>query len=585
MDAINEIKSRLSIEELVGQYVQLKKVGRSFKALCPFHKERTPSFHVSPEKQLAYCFGCHKGGDHFKFIQEIEGLDFRGALNLLAEKAGVELPKKMPEYTQKKSDRDRLIVLHEEATQFFADQLWNSDEGEKVIKYLKKRGVTEETIKKEKLGFAPDSKDVLYSHLLKKDFTRDEILAGGLAVSRDTEKSDCVDRFRMRLMFPIENLNGNVCAFGGRAVREGDEPKYLNSPETSIYYKSSLMYGLAKARSAIRENKNAIIVEGYMDALALRQAGHLNVVACGGTSLTDDQLAVLKRFTKNVLLAFDRDNAGKTATERAIQLSMPQEFSARIVVWKGEYKDPDECVRENPKAFGEALAGAGNAPEYLSLYFKEKFGDDKKQIVESLLPFWNQVINSIELDQWLRQSSADFNISLQSIYDELKRFQGKQKFLKNPTKKQETDIEANKVKGFDVQEYLLGLLLTYPEIYTMANQFLTPEDFEKNELQNIYRSLTSEYNQTLTDDEKEKMNLLSMYTEARNTDLSWEVIEEEALEITRSILKKKFNTEKRTLSSHMRNAKPYEQAEFLESYQKLLEKEEELISRMPCQKS
>lgn len=581
MDAINEIKSRLSIEELVGQYVQLKKVGRSFKALCPFHKERTPSFHVSPEKQLAYCFGCHKGGDHFKFIQEIEGLDFRGALNLLAEKAGVELPKKMPEYTQKKSDRDRLIVLHEEATQFFIDQLWNSSEGEKVIKYLKKRGVTEETIKKEKLGFAPDGKDNIYSHLLKKDFTRDEILAGGLAVSRDTEKSDCVDRFRMRLMFPIENLNGNVCAFGGRAVREGDEPKYLNSPETSIYYKSSLMYGLSAARQTVRENKNAIIVEGYMDALALRQAGYKNVVACGGTSLTEDQLIVLKRFTKNILLAFDRDNAGKTATERAIQLAMSQEFSARIVVWKGEYKDPDECIRENPKNFAEGIESASKSPEYLSLYFKEKFGGDKKQIIESLLPFWNQVINSIELDQWLRQSSADFDISLQSIYDELKRFQGKQKFLKSPAKTN----EVNQAKVFDTYEYLLGLLLTYPEIYNVVNQFLTPEDFGKNELQNIYRSLTSEYNQTLTEDEKEKVNVLGMYIEARDTDANWEVIESEALEITLSILKKKFNTEKRELSSRLKAAKPSEHAELLESYQKLLAKEEELIGRIPCPKN
>lgn len=586
MDAINEIKSRLSIEELVSQYVQLKKVGRNYKALCPFHKERTPSFYVSPEKQLAYCFGCHKGGDQFKFIQEIEGLDFKGALNLLAEKTGIELPKRLPEYEKKKSDRDRLITLHEEATEFFIDQLWNSDEGKKVLKYLKKRGVEEETVRSEKLGFAPDSKDALYSYLLKKDFTRDEILNGGLAIARDTEKSECVDRFRMRLIFPIENLSGNVCAFGGRAVRSGDEPKYLNSPETPIYYKSSLMYGLAKARQTIREKGNAIIVEGYMDALALRQAGYKNVVACGGTSLTEDQLAVLKRFTKNAIFAFDRDDAGKLATERAISLAMPQDFFGRVAIWDTNDKDPDECIQKNPKVFAKAIDDAQVASDYLLVYFKEKFdpssAQGRKQIIESLLPFWGQIISPVELDEWLRKCSSEFNISLQSLYDELKRFQGKQKFL---TRAYHPETAQAQVKGFDRYEYLLGLVLTYPETYSIANQFLTPDDFEKNELKNIYRSLASEYNQTLTEEEKEKMKVLSMYIEARNIDAPWEAIELEVLETILYIVKKKFDAQKRTKIARLKTASENEKKEFLQSYQELLEKEEALISKILCRKN
>ncbi|MBI4995064.1 toprim domain-containing protein [Candidatus Peregrinibacteria bacterium] len=475
----------------------------------------------------------------------------------------------------------------EEAEQFFVDQLLNTDEGKKVLKYLKKRGVEEETVKTEHLGFAPDSRESLYSYLLKKDFTRDEILASGLAIARDTEKSQCLDRFRMRLMFPIENLNGNVCAFGGRAVREGDEPKYLNSPETPIYYKSSLMYGLAKARSAIRENKSAIIVEGYMDALALCQAGYKNVAACGGTSLTDDQLAVLKRFTKNVIFAFDRDDAGKLATERAIELAMPQDFFVRVAVWQSNDKDPDECIQKNPKAFASAVEIAPPAADYLLTYFKEKFdaknSQGKKQIIEAFLPFWNKLISPVELDQWLRSCSENIGISLQSIYDELKRFQGKQKFLKGPSQPQPETAKIT--KGFDIYEYLLGLLLTYPEAYSIANQFLTPEDFEKNDLQNIYRSLTSEYNQTLTEEEKQKMNVLSIYIEALHADAPWEVIECEVIEMTLGIIKKKFDREKRTLVSRMKDEKELEKKELLESYQKLLGREEELVSKILCLKN
>ncbi len=209
MDAISEIKARIAIEDLVSQYVQLKKVGRNFKALCPFHKERTPSFYVNPERQLAYCFGCRKGGDHFKFIEEIEGLDFVGALKFLAEKAGVALPKAVPHDKEKKSERDRLIILHEEAARFFEKQLFETPAGKKVLDYLKKRGLKEETIKSARLGFAQDEqKDALYSHLLSAGFKRPEILSAGLVLARDTSQDACVDRIRMRLMIPIQNLAG-----------------------------------------------------------------------------------------------------------------------------------------------------------------------------------------------------------------------------------------------------------------------------------------------------------------------------------------------------------------------------------------
>lgn len=586
MDSVSEIKARIPIEELVAQYVQLKKVGRNFKALCPFHKERTPSFYVNPERQLAYCFGCRKGGDHFKFIEEIEGLDFRGALQFLAERAGIELPKFAPEDKHKKSERDRLIEMHEKAADFFAKKLFEED-GKKALSYFKKRDVTEETIKSARLGFAPDGPAALYSYLLEKGFARAEILTAGLAIARDTEQGNCVDRFRRRLIFPLKNLSGGICAFGGRALEDKDEPKYLNSPETPVYHKSSLLYGLSEARDEIRKSSVVVVVEGYMDALTARQAGFKNVVACGGTALTEAQFVLLKRFAKNLIFAFDRDNAGKMATERSIEFGFASEFSIRVAVWKSKAKDPDECIRDKPKIFEEALQTAFPAAEYLLNSFVEMFdtaaAEGKRKVIEGLLPFLNRVASPVELDCWLKQCSAKLDVPMESLYDELKRFQGKQKFVRIVGKNAMAAPEGSTPElkeNFKIQEYLIGLLLTYPEIRTVANQFLQPEDFEDNQLQNIYRSLTSEYNQTLDEETASRANVLAMFAESLACDLGWEAVELEARETIKTLLRQKFDREKRTIVTRLREAQGATKMSLLDSYQEFLEKEERLISRM-----
>ncbi|MBI2638959.1 DNA primase [Candidatus Peregrinibacteria bacterium] len=581
MDPISEIKSRISIEELVAQYIPLKKAGRHFKALCPFHQERTPSFYVSPERQLAYCFGCHKGGDHFKFIEEIEGLDFRGALKFLAEKAGVTLPKTLPDEQKRKSERDRLIEIHEQAAKFFEEQLWDTPDGEKVAKYLKKRGLKEKTIKNAQLGFAPESGDKLYTFLLERGFTRGEILTAGLAIARDTEQGNCIDRFRMRLMFPIRNLAGAICAFGGRAVRDGDEPKYLNSPETPIYHKSSVLYGLSEARAEIRQKKSVVIVEGYMDALAAHQAGFQNVVACSGTALTTDQLAILKRFTQNLFLAFDRDTAGKLATNRSIELAFAAEFSLRVVVWKSDAKDPDECLRKDPDEFAKAIEEAKPATEYLLESCAENFdsgaAEGKRKIIEELLPFFAQIKSAVELDVWLKQCASNLGISLSALYDELKRFQGKQKFLGQPvskiTIKPELSFSTETGSFIRHQEYILGLLLTYPELTSVAFQLLKPEDFDDIELQNIYRSLSTEYNQNLG----ERANLLAMYAETFAADMTFDAVQEELKSIINALKHLKLDREKRSLVERLQNAPAKEKQSLLEEYQALLLNENNIL--------
>lgn len=576
MDPISEIKSRISIEELVSQYIPLKKAGRHFKALCPFHQERTPSFYVSPERQLAYCFGCHKGGDHFKFVEEIEGLDFRGALKFLAEKAGVTLPKTLPEEQKRKSERDRLVEMHEQAAKFFEDQLWESSDGKKVAKYLEKRGLETKTVKEAHLGFAPEAGDKLYTFLLECGFTRGEILTAGLAISRDTEQGNCIDRFRMRLIFPIRNLAGNICAFGGRAVRDGDEPKYLNSPETPIYRKSSVLYGLSEARADIRQKKSVIVVEGYMDALAAAQAGFKNVVACGGTALTTDQLAILKRFAQNLFLAFDRDTAGKLATNRSIELGFTAEFSLRVVVWKSDAKDPDECLRKDPDVFAKAIEEAKPATEYLLKSCSENFdlaaAEGKRKIIEELLPFFTQMKSAVELDVWLKQCASNLGISLSALYDELKRFQGKQKFLGQAALKTSIKPDLSFSPETDSfirhQEYILGLLLTYPELTSIAFQLLAPEDFDDIELQNIYRSLSTEYNQNLG----ERANLLAMYAETFAADMTFDAVQEELKSIIKALKRLKLNQEKRSLVEQLQRAPAQEKKSLLQAYQDLLNK-------------
>lgn len=587
MDPVAEIKARISIEDLVAQYVPLKRVGRTFKALCPFHKERTPSFHVNPERQLAYCFGCRKGGDHFKFIEEIEGLDFRGALKFLAEKTGVTLPKAKPEDFHKKTERDKLIDLHEHATSFFEKQLHDTKEGDKVLSYLKKRGMDKETIKMARLGFAPEG-GALYKYLLEKDFTRQEIVSSGLAIARDTEQAQCIDRFRTRLMFPIKNLAGNICAFGGRALETGQEPKYLNSPETPVYHKSSLLYLLSDARQAIREKGFAIIVEGYMDALSVYQAGIKNTVACSGTALTVDQLNILKRFTKNIVFSFDRDTAGIAATERSLELGFDSEFSMKVAVWEGDAKDPDEALQKDKKLFEKSIEHASSATSYLLTQFTKQFGAEdsqsKKKIASALLPFFAKIKSPLELDEWLKQCSAYLDFSLEALYDELKRYLGKQKSL--PKIAGDTNTSSSYPKeefvsdNLKTQEYLVGLLLTHPEVRSLANQLVRPEDFEDKELQNIYRSLTSEYNQDLGESERNRSNLLAMFIEGVLSEMTDGAAEDETREAIKNFLIQKYSREKRSIIISLKSVTGPGKTSLLDSYQDLLSREEQLLRQL-----
>ena len=341
MDHLEEIRAKLNIEDVVGEHVQLKKAGRNLKGLCPFHNDTNPSFMVSPEKGIAYCFSCNTGGDIFKFTQLIEGVDFPEAVRILAQKANVTLP----EFNKTHQDeRVRIIEINQKAVRFFQEQL---EKNSKAKRYFEERGLKDETIEQFQLGYAPDSFRALKDELDKKYSIKDLLLAG-LINQKSVADQNTYDRFRGRLIFPIHDHQGNPAGFGGRILDEG-EPKYLNSPDTPTYNKSFILYGLHLAKEAVKQEDLAIFVEGYMDVITAHQAGTKNVIATSGTALTPQQLKLIKRYTKNIAFAFDQDGAGIEATKRAIELAQETELNIKIIhVRKGKIRmNASERVLKN----------------------------------------------------------------------------------------------------------------------------------------------------------------------------------------------------------------------------------------------
>ena len=360
-DAVSEIKARLDIVDVVGGYVTLQRAGRGHRALCPFHSEKTPSFNVSQDRQVWYCFGCQEGGDMFTFVEKVEHADFRAALELLAEKAGVELEAEAQSGERRGAARrrKRTLELNARAAAFFEHVLWSSPAGEDGRALLAARGVDEGRARTFGIGFAPaggGGEDALSRYLTERAAaTADEIVDAGVA--HHARGGRLRDRFRHRLVFPIREERGEVIAFGARALGD-DVPKYLNSPETSVYHKGSALFGIDLARTAMHERRVAVIVEGYFDVMAAHVAGVANVVASSGTALTREQAKMLSRHADAVVLCFDADEAGRAAASRAVDVVAAEALPARICVLPDGCKDPDELVRRDPGAFAAAVEQA-----------------------------------------------------------------------------------------------------------------------------------------------------------------------------------------------------------------------------------
>jgi DNA primase len=375
-DAVAEIKARLDIVDIVGGYVTLQRAGRGHRALCPFHSEKTPSFNVSQDRQAWYCFGCQEGGDMFTFVEKVEHTDFRQALELLAEKAGVELEAAAQSGQRRgAARRKRTLELNARAAAFFQHVLWASPAGEDGRALLGARGVDEVQARAFGMGFAPAGgagEDALSRYLTEKAAaTADEIIDAGLA--HPARGGRLRDRFRHRLVFPIRDERGEVIGFGARALGD-DVPKYLNSPETAVYHKGSAIYGIDLARAVMHERRVAVVVEGYFDVMAAHLAGVANTVASSGTALTREQAKVLSRHADSVVLCFDGDEAGRVAASRAVDVVATEGLPARICVLPDGCKDPDELVRRDPALFTELVEGA--APEWQVLLDRALGGDE-----------------------------------------------------------------------------------------------------------------------------------------------------------------------------------------------------------------
>jgi DNA primase len=428
---IEEIKNKLNVLDVVGSYVKLSKTGVNYRGLCPFHNEKGPSFFVTPGRQMWKCFGCGKGGDIFEFIKEIEGVEFGDALKILASKAGVELKRENPKL---RTERARLYEICDLACSFFEKQLGNSGYGKDAKEYLLKRGIKEETIQKWRLGYSPDTWQGLSDFLVGRGYKREEIVNAGLAVKSD-KGNNPYDRFRGRIIFPIFDLNSQVIGFGARifprqsgvpleAGKDGMGAKYINTPQTLLYDKSNVLYGINYAKLSVRKNNQCVLTEGYTDAIMCHQAGFENTVAVSGTALTQKHLTTLKRYSDNLILAFDMDLAGDTATKRGINLAESQGFNIKVIDTYSNAKDPAETILENPENWKESLEKARTIMDfYFDSAFKKfdgKSPSGKKEIGKIILPAIKRLQNKIEQSHWVQKLAEKLGVTHDSILEELK---------------------------------------------------------------------------------------------------------------------------------------------------------------------
>jgi len=506
MNVTDDIKQKLDIVDVISQYIQLSKSGRNFKANCPFHDEKTASFFVFPEKQSWHCFGaCGTGGDIFTFVMRKEGLDFGQVLRLLADKAGITLSSKTELRSKEDTARqNRLLKLNEVAAEYFHYLLLHEPEAISARQYADKRGLSSRTIKDFQLGFAPNKWDGLMNYLAKSGYAAEEQLAVGLIISRDT--GGYYDRFRNRLIFPIRDIKGRVAGFGGRAV-DDSMPKYLNSPQTILFDKSSIIFAIDRAQGPIREKDSVVITEGYMDTITAHQHGFTNTVASMGTALTDRQITTLRKFSKNIIVALDADKAGLEATTRSIvtideQIPkdhwMPWTQSktyAELVKYEVQVveirdgKDPDEIIRNSPEKWAQLL---NESQSIIDFTLKKEIANinrdsskDKSAVVSKLLPIISQISDAVRRAHYVQKLAGLLGIDERFVSDALFDLQSAERKNKSSyNRKAKRDYTDLTVTSRYIEEYCLTLLLQYSDLKEQGLT-LSADYFEHSENKDI----------------------------------------------------------------------------------------------------
>ncbi|MGX7023852.1 DNA primase [Vagococcus hydrophili] len=432
-ETIENIRKQTNIVDIVGQYVQLKKSGKNYVGLCPFHNEKTPSFSVAEDKQIFHCFGCGKGGNVFSFIQEIEGLNFPESVEKVADLSSIEVTFNLSSTPQTMSpkvlEEHKLIDVHEKTADLYHHILMNTQIGEKALIYLKNRGLTEEVIKTFKIGFAPVDRSLLYKVLQKENFSEDTLKKSGLLFQLDN--SNWLDRFYQRIMFPITNFQGKIIGFSGRILEDesfdsSDQPKYLNSPETELFNKRFILFNFHQARSEIRKKNEVILFEGFMDVISAYMSGVKNGVASMGTSLTVDQINALEKVSEEVLICYDGDNAGIEATSRAVDLISAQSMMNIQIVSLPDRQDPDDYrMKYGNDALNELIRTSRDTvfqfkKDYLKRDKNIQLETDKLLYIDELLTELVKVSSMVEVDSALTQLSTEFAISKETLQSELR---------------------------------------------------------------------------------------------------------------------------------------------------------------------
>ena len=517
-DIIEEVRQKNDIVDVVSQYVKLTKKGSSYFGLCPFHNEKTPSFSVTPGKQMYYCFGCGAGGNVFNFIMEYENYTFGEALKHLADRAGVELPKieYSKEVREKAQEREELLEINKQAAQYFYYQL-RTEKGTQGYRYLTERGLSEETMRKFGLGYSDKFGGGLYQFLKSRGYSDDRLRESGLF--NVDERHGMYDKFWNRVIFPIMDVNNRVIGFGGRVMGDG-KPKYLNSPETRIFDKSRNLYGLNVARTT--RQKYLILCEGYMDVISMHQAGFTNAVASLGTALTSGHASLLKRYTQEVLLLYDSDEAGIRAALRAIPILREAGVNSRVVNLH-PYKDPDEFIKNlGAEAFEERLSQASDSFIFRistaenEFPMKEPQGQNRffERCAEMLLELKDELERNLYIEAIVRKYRGQYGISAEDLRKRVNTLALKgtpAEHRVQPKKSQDGASRKKKDSASDqAQKLMLTWMVTYPKIFDKVAQYLTPEDF----VVPLYREVAGMLFEQRKEGEVNPARLLNSFTDS-----------------------------------------------------------------------
>ncbi len=536
MNDTQAIKDKIDIVDFIGEYVQLKPAGVSHKGLCPFHREKSPSFMVNRERQSWHCFGCSKGGDIFSFLQEIENMEFVEALRFLAQRAGIVLDTFKTDID--KSQKNRVKDVNKEAARFFRNFLIQIPASQKAVEYLNTRGLQAQTQEEWGVGFIAEQWDLLTKYMIKKGFSIDDLVASGLTIKRDGADASSgrgfYDRFRGRIMFPIWDIYGDVVGFTGRVLVETEHSggKYVNTPQTLVYDKSRVVFGLNKAKQEIKSHDRIVVVEGQMDVIACHQAGMKYVVATSGTAFTQEQIALLKRYSTNMYIAFDADAAGQSAAKRGIDLALAAGMRVKIIrIPEGAGKDPDECLKKNPQVWFDSVEKARDVMEW---YFESAFQGVniqeprvRQQVAETLVQEILKISYPIERDFWLHELSARLGVSMEVLREQMQVTRQKQtpvraqNFGKNQAESSVTAPHSAPLTRMDqLLERFLILVFRFPKILQNQSFFLDETPIQASRFFPLYQTIKNMYTRSQVLD----ISVLREHLTAHNLDQFSEIL-------------------------------------------------------------